>query len=89
MKEFYKRVAKVVEEVGNPQLEGGISALLVVHPPNRRRRDIDNLPKAIFDSLKHTKVFNNDANINRFDVCSAKLLSDGLIAVVLQGNSGP
>lgn len=37
---------------------------LVVHPPDNRRRDLDNLPKAILDGLQHAGVYADDSQID-------------------------
>ena len=33
-------------------------------PPDRRRRDLDNLPKAVQDSIAHAGVFEDDSQID-------------------------
>jgi crossover junction endodeoxyribonuclease RusA len=33
-------------------------------PPDRRRRDLDNLPKAVLDSLAHAGVYEDDSQID-------------------------
>ena len=38
---------------------------MLVFPPDRRRRDIDNLPKAVLDSLEFAGVFENDSQVDR------------------------
>ncbi len=44
---------------------GNLSARIDVYPPDRRRRDLDNVLKAIFDSLGggHAGVFEDDNQI--------------------------
>lgn len=34
-------------------------------PPDRRRRDIDNILKAIMDSLQHAEMYHDDNQINK------------------------
>lgn len=36
---------------------------LELFPPDRRRRDIDNILKALFDALEHANVYANDSQI--------------------------
>jgi crossover junction endodeoxyribonuclease RusA len=38
-------------------------------PPNKARRDIDNLPKAIFDALTHAGVWTDDSLVHRLSIC--------------------
>jgi len=42
-----------------------VSITMLVFPPDRRRRDIDNLPKAVLDSLEFAGVFENDSQVDR------------------------
>ncbi|MDX1318280.1 MAG: RusA family crossover junction endodeoxyribonuclease, partial [Xanthomarina gelatinilytica] len=35
-----------------------------IYPPDRRRRDIDNLSKALLDALEHASVYEDDTQID-------------------------
>lgn len=37
---------------------------VVAFPPDRRRRDLDNLGKCIMDSLQHAQVYEDDSQID-------------------------
>ena len=39
-----------------------------IHPPDHRRRDIDNVLKAILDSLQHAGVYEDDSQIDKLTV---------------------
>ncbi|YCH28986.1 RusA family crossover junction endodeoxyribonuclease [Erwinia sp. D4-22] len=41
---------------------------VVLYPPDRRKRDLDNFQKALFDSLTHAGVWKDDSQIMRFSV---------------------
>jgi Holliday junction resolvase RusA-like endonuclease len=47
----------------NLDLTGEISALIDLFPPDRRRRDIDNILKALLDSLQYGGVYRDDSQI--------------------------
>jgi len=34
-------------------------------PPDKRKRDIDNILKALFDSLEHARIIDNDSQFDR------------------------
>jgi len=42
-----------------------IDIQVVLYPPNRAKRDLDNFQKALFDSLTHAGVWTDDSQIKR------------------------
>lgn len=50
-----------------------LEVLLHVYPPDRRRRDLDNLLKAILDVLAHAGVFKDD-----FQVWDLRIVRKGI-----------
>lgn len=69
-REYQRRVAAVVWESGviNPPLSCPLRLSLEVFPPDRRRRDLDNLLKAVQDSLVTAGVMLDDSQINEIAV---------------------
>ena len=47
-----------------PPSGGRIALAMDAFPPDRRRRDLDNLPKAVLDSLTHAGVYEDDSQID-------------------------
>lgn len=45
-----------------------LSVSVVLFPPNRARRDLDNYLKALFDALTHSNVWVDDSQIKHMDV---------------------
>lgn len=45
-------------------LEGDLRVEIEVFPPDRRKRDIDNLLKSLLDSLTHAQVWKDDNQIS-------------------------
>ena len=45
-------------------LEGDLRVEIEVFPPDRRKRDLDNLLKSLLDSLTHAKVWKDDNQIS-------------------------
>lgn len=45
-------------------LAGSLVAGIAAYAPDRRARDLDNLPKAVFDALKHCGVIEDDRYID-------------------------
>ena len=61
--------ARVLEQHGlTKPLTGPLIASVVLTPPDRRKRDIDNYHKALFDSLGAAGVFEDDSQIEELHV---------------------
>lgn len=45
------------------RLNGFLKVTVYMCPPDRRRRDVDNISKALFDSMKHAGVYEDDYQI--------------------------
>ena len=48
----------------DPPLTGRLAVHVTVCPPDRRRRDLDNVQKALLDALEHGGVYRDDAQID-------------------------
>lgn len=56
--------ARVLEQHGIfKPLTGPLKATVELHLPDKRKRDIDNYFKALFDALAHASVFLDDSQI--------------------------
>jgi crossover junction endodeoxyribonuclease RusA len=60
-----------------------ISAIIYVYPPDRRRRDIDNVLKAILDALQRAGVYNDDSQISRLYIERCEPVRGGAVRVIL------
>lgn len=70
---LYRRNAAVeFARLGWPRIDGPVRVHLLLYPPDRRKRDIDNIRKAVYDALSdrkykkaivHFGVLPDDANI--------------------------
>ena len=48
---------------GSGRLTGPLRVEIEVYPPDRRRRDIDNVQKALLDALEHGGAYRDDSQI--------------------------
>ena len=63
-------IAAVLEQLKKrpKAIAGPVAITLILNPPDKRRRDLDNYLKAIFDSLTHAGVWEDDSQIKKMAV---------------------
>ena len=67
--------------VRKPPAGGRIALCMDAFPPDRRRRDLDNLLKCTQDSLAHAGVFEDDSQIDLLLVRRGEVDKPGRVAV--------
>jgi crossover junction endodeoxyribonuclease RusA len=65
-------------------LSGPLKVDIDVYPPDRRRRDVDNLPKAILDALQHGGAYHDDSQIICLSITKHEVVPDGKTLVTIQ-----
>jgi crossover junction endodeoxyribonuclease RusA len=63
---YRQAVCAIVKELGITAFDCELKLTIDAYPPDRRRRDGDNLLKAIFDSLQHGGIYKDDSQIKDF-----------------------
>lgn len=53
-------------------------------PPDRRRRDIDNLLKACFDSITHAGIWQDDSQVDRIEIERGDIISGGALMIEIR-----
>lgn len=76
-KAFVTSVAVRVVNAGSPRIEGRLSVLVEIVPPNARAFDLDNRLKATLDALQHAGVFADDAAIDDLRICRMPVIVPG------------
>jgi len=61
------------------KLLGPLSVRLMVYVPDRRRRDLDNILKALLDALAHGGVYEDDSQIAHLELTRAGLEPGGRV----------
>ena len=60
----YRHEVKVAMLQGRHKpIDGPLAVTILAYPPDRRRRDIDNINKALLDALQHAGAYRDDCQI--------------------------
>lgn len=65
---FRATVCSLLAAHGMRPLAGRLDVEVLVHPPDRRRRDIDNVQKALLDAMQHGGAYLDDSQIVRLAI---------------------
>jgi Holliday junction resolvase RusA-like endonuclease len=80
---FRENVALVLAALGVRPLDGPLDVEVDVFPPDRRRRDIDNVQKALLDSLQHGGAYEDDSQIVRLVIEKREVFPGGRVIVTI------
>ena len=83
---FRKNVCALLGGGGprKPPAGGRIALCMDAFPPDRRRRDLDNLPKAVQDSLAHAGVYEDDSQIDELHIRRCDKVKGGKIIIRIE-----
>ena len=65
---FRERVCAHPRGLGIGAMAGPLHVEIEVYPPDRRRRDIDNVQKALLDALQHGGLYADDSQIRELNI---------------------
>jgi crossover junction endodeoxyribonuclease RusA len=80
---FRSSVCSILAAHGTRPMDGPLDLIIDVFPPDRRRRDIDNLQKALLDALAHGGAYHDDSQIARMTVQRQHVVPNGKVHVRL------
>lgn len=80
---FRQDVADLVSEQQCAKQEGRLALFITVYPPDKRRRDCDNVVKAIQDALQHAGVYDDDCQIDGLHVERDDVTKGGKVRVIV------
>lgn len=61
-REYRRAICGLLAGGGSPPITGRIALAMDAFPPDRRRRDLDNIQKSVLDALEHGGVYENDSH---------------------------
>ena len=87
----YKKDAQIFLMKHKPsKIEGKVKVTIVANPPDRRKRDLDNILKPILDALTEYGVYDDDSDIDELTIIRSDIRKFGDIYVrvdAIQNNS--
>ena len=85
---YRRRVAGIMLEHRHEPLTGPLTVTIDVYPPDRRRRDIDNVLKALLDALQHGGAYADDNQITQLVVHKRGAVKGGRVEVDIERKDG-
>ena len=82
-KEFRAKVMDAVNEAGIQALEGRLAVHVALYPPDKRKRDIDNVLKSLLDACEHAGCYENDSQIDELLIIRRDVIKDGACTIVI------
>jgi len=76
------------QNVYNMRIDTRISLDVILYPPDKRKRDLDNYMKALQDALTLSNVWTDDELIDGLHIHRGKLLTGGKCSVRISDHSG-
>lgn len=77
-KAYRQHVALLTRPLG---LSGSLSVCITAHPPDNRKRDLDNLQKSLLDSITCAGVWQDDSQIMHLSITMGVKRKDGGVTV--------
>jgi crossover junction endodeoxyribonuclease RusA len=74
---FREKVCALLATMRIGPITGPLQVEIEVYPPDRRRRDIDNLQKGLLDALEHGGVYRDDSQIVRLEITKCECVPAG------------
>ncbi len=74
---FRAEVVAILAQRRVRMLDGALEIEIELHPPDRRRRDVDNALKSLLDALQHGGAYADDSQIVRLEVTKREPMNGG------------
>jgi len=78
---FRASVVAILAAMRLQPLAGDLTVEVEVYPPDRRRRDIDNVQKALLDALAHGGAYADDSQVVRLEITKREAVAGGKTVV--------
>lgn len=82
-KEFREAVFLCCLNARKGTLNGRLHMEVYLYPPDKRKRDVDNVLKPLLDALEHAGVYENDSQIDKLCITRMEVKPQGLCNVTI------
>ena len=80
---FRQAVAEEAATQGIVGLEGRLAVHIALFPPDRRKRDVDNVLKALLDACEHAGCYESDSQIDELHIVRQEVRKDGGCTILI------
>ena len=82
---YREKAVSAAKDAERPEgtLTDRLGVCLILRPPDKRRRDVDNFVKPVLDALTHAQVYEDDYQIDRLMVVRSQKVPKGSVTVKL------
>ena len=78
---FRRTVCSILSAAAARPVTGSLAVSIDVYPPDRRRRDLDNVMKALLDALEHGGAYHDDSQIDDLHIRRRGVVPGGKVVV--------
>jgi len=82
-REFRQAVLDACLEAKVSQLDGPLAVHVSLFPPDKRKRDIDNVLKPLLDACEHAGCFENDNQIAELHIVRQEIKKGGSCTILI------
>jgi len=86
-REFQEKVRLILAALRLRPLAGPLNVSVNVYPPDHRRRDLDNIQKALFDALQRGGLYEDDSQIVKLVLEKLEPVPNGKTVVSVEERS--
>ena len=85
---YRDRVCAILAGRGLRPMAGPVEVVIDIYPPDRRRRDLDNTQKSLFDSIQHAGVYGDDSQIAKITITRRDPVPGGRVSMAISEYRG-
>lgn len=71
------------EQLPNVELDNRLKVSITLHPPDKRKRDIDNYNKSLLDAITQAGLWGDDSQIDQLFNYRGEIIKKGLVHLTI------